>query len=78
LHTKNIKLGNVPDKLDACMHNSNHQLHQVTLSGETIEEEKFHVIGFVPANVIHLTEDIWFRKLNSEQIDSVTQFISTY
>ncbi len=60
------------------MHNSNHQLRQVTFSGETIEEEKSHAIGFVPANVVDLREEVWFRELNSEQIDSVTHSISTY
>ncbi len=60
------------------MHNSNHKLHQITLSGEIIEEEKFHVIGFVPADVVNLREEIWFKKLDIEQIDSVTEFISNY
>jgi hypothetical protein len=58
------------------MHNSNHKLRQATLSGEIIEEERFHVIGFVSANEIPLIESIWFLRLNSEQIDSVTACIS--
>jgi len=58
------------------MHNSNRQLQQVTLSGEIIQEEKFHVIGFVPADVVRLEKDVWFRKMGSEQISSIEQFLS--
>ena len=62
------------------LHNSNRRLNQVTLSGEIIQEEKFHVIGFVPADVVRLNKDIWFNKLNSDQVSSVDKFltISTY
>lgn len=62
------------------MHNSNRRLLQVTLSGEIIQEEKFYVIGFVPADVVRLNEDIWFKKLDSDQVSSVDKFltISTY
>jgi hypothetical protein len=49
---------------------------QVSLSGEIIPEEKFSVLGFVPIDVIALTKDVWFRMLDSEQIDSVEQFLS--
>lgn len=58
------------------MHNSNRQLRQVTLSGEVLLEFKFCVIGFVPADVVRLKEDVWFNKLTSEQVDSVDQFLS--
>ena len=58
------------------MHNSNRQLRQVTLSGEILEEYKFHVIGFVPADVVRLKKDVWFSRLTSEQVDSVEQFLS--
>jgi len=34
------------------------------------------VIGFVLVDVIHLKKDIWFSKLDSNQIDSVEQFLS--
>lgn len=58
------------------LHNSNKRMVQVSLSGEVIPEEKFSVIGFVPIHVIALTKDVWFKMLNSEQIDSVDQFLS--
>jgi len=58
------------------MHNSNRQLQQVTLSGEIIQEEKFHVIGFVPADVVRLSKDIWFKKLDSDQVSSADRFLS--
>jgi len=58
------------------MHNSNRQLRQVTLSGEILEEYKFYFIGFVPADVVRLKEDVWFSKLDSNQIDSIEQFLA--
>ena len=58
------------------MHNSNRKACQVTLSGEILEEYKFHVIGFVPADVVRLKKDVWFSRLTSEQVDSVEQFLS--
>lgn len=58
------------------MHNSNRQLHQVTLSGEALLEYKFYVIGFVPADVVRLKKDIWFSKLEFGQIIFVEQFLS--
>ena len=59
------------------MHNSNRQLRQVTLSGEVLLEYRFYVIGFVPADVVRLKKDVWFSRLNSEQIDSVEQILSS-
>jgi hypothetical protein len=70
----------MPKILRACcylieaMHNSNRKLHQVTLLGEALLECRFFVIGFVPAGVVRLKKDVWFSKLNSEQIDSVERF----
>jgi len=58
------------------MHNSNRKLRQVTLSGEVLLEYRFYVIGFVPADVVRLKKDVWFSKLNSEQVDSVDQFLA--
>jgi hypothetical protein len=58
------------------LHNSNKRMVQVSLSGEVIPEEKFSVIGFVSIDVIALTKDVWFKMLNSEQIDLVDQFLS--
>lgn len=59
------------------LHNSNRQLRQITLSGEIIQEEKYHVIGFVPADVVRLNKDIWFKKLDSDQVSSVDKFLTT-
>ena len=50
------------------MHNSNLKQRQITLSGEKISEERFYVLGFVSAGVIGLKKEVWFCKLNSEQI----------
>ena len=58
------------------MHNSNLRLRQVTLSGEVLIEYRFCVIGFVPADVVRLKEDVWFSKLSSEQVNSVEQFLA--
>jgi len=58
------------------MHNSNPKLRQVTLSGEVLLEYRYYVVGFVPADVVRLKEDIWFSRLSSEQVDSVEQFLS--
>ena len=57
------------------MHNSIHQLCQVTRSGEIIEENKFYVLGFVPADAVGLRKEEWFRKLTNGQIDSVDKFL---
>ena len=58
------------------MHNSNRETPQVTLSGETLLEYKFYVIGFVPADVVRLKKDAWFSKLDSEQVDLVERFLA--
>ena len=58
------------------MHNSNRQLRQVTLSGEVLLEFKFCVIGFVPAHVVRLKKDIWFRKLNGDEVTLVEVFFA--
>jgi hypothetical protein len=58
------------------LHNSNKRIVQVSLSGETLPEEKFSVIGFVAMDVIGLTKDVWFAVLSSEQISAVDQFLS--
>ena len=41
--------------------------------GEIIKEEKFHVLGFVPAAEASLNKEVWFSKLYSEQISKVEQ-----
>jgi hypothetical protein len=55
--------------------NSSCQLHQVTLFGEIMEENKFCVLGFVPAEVVGLRKRVWFMKLTYEQIDSMEKFL---
>jgi hypothetical protein len=52
-------------------------LRQVTLSGEVLLEYRYYVIGFVPVDVVKLEKDVWFRKLNSEQVSSVEEFLSS-
>ena len=51
-------------------------MRQVTLSGEVLVEFRYYVIGFVPVDVVRLRKDVWFSKLNSEQVDSVGEFLS--
>lgn len=58
------------------MHNSNHQLRQITLSGEIIEEEKFYVLGFVSIDILKIKTDVWFAKLNYEQVGAVEENLS--
>jgi len=58
------------------VHNSNRQLRQVTLSSEVLLEFRYYVIGFVPADVVRLKENVWFSKLSSEQVNSVEQFLA--
>ena len=58
------------------MHNSNKHMVQVSLSGEVLPEEKFYLLGFVPADVVGLEKDIWFAALNSEQVESIDQYLS--
>ena len=53
------------------MHNSNHKTQQTTLEGEIVQEYTYYVLGFVPADVVRLKKDVWFSKLDSEQISSV-------
>ena len=58
------------------MHNSNRVLRQVNLSDEVLQEYKFYVLGFVPADVVRLKKDVWFQKLDAEQLASVEQFLA--
>ena len=59
------------------MHNSNRQLLQVTLTGGIlVQEYKFYVLGFVPADVVRLKEGVWFEKLDFEQVMSVDKFLA--
>ena len=52
------------------------RIGQTTLSGDVLDEEKFHVIGFVPIAVLGLKEDNWFKKLDAEQISSIEEYFS--
>jgi hypothetical protein len=38
------------------------------LEGEIVQEYAYYVLGFVPAVVIRLKNDVWFSKLIDEQI----------
>jgi len=59
------------------MHNSNRQICQATLSGKIlIQDCKFYVLGFVPADVVRLNGSVWFRKLKSDEVDSVESFLA--
>ena len=58
------------------LHNSNRPLRQTTLTGVLLVEFTFHVLGFVPADVVRLREDVWFQKLNSNQIDAMEQHLA--
>jgi len=55
-------------------HNSNYKIKQTTLNGEIVQEYTYHVLGFVPANVVRLKKDVWFSRLNNEKIKSVENF----
>ncbi|MCW4030747.1 MAG: protein rep [Candidatus Bathyarchaeota archaeon] len=59
------------------MHNSNRQLRQATLTGGIlVQDYKFYVLGFVPADVVRLNEDVWFEKLDSEEVKLVNEFLA--
>ena len=58
-------------------HNSNHKTQQITLKGEIIREYIYYVLGFVPADVIRLENDVWFSKINNEQIKLVEKFLES-
>ena len=59
------------------MHNSNKCLVQFSLFGETMPEERFCVLGFVPIDEVEgLSKEIWFSKLNRDQIKAVNEFLS--
>ena len=58
-------------------HNSNHKTKQTSLEGEIVREYVYYVMGFVPADVVHFKKDVWFTKLNNEQITSVENFFNS-
>jgi len=57
------------------MHNSNHKTFQTTLKGETIQEYSYYVLGFVPADVVRLKNDVWFHVLDRAQIVRVEEYL---
>ena len=50
------------------LHNSIKPLVQITLLGEKIPEEKFFLLGFVKGKEVKIENNIWFIRLNFEQI----------
>ena len=58
-------------------HNSNHKTQQTTLKGEIIQEYIYYCLGFVPADVVRLNNDVWFSKLGNKQIKSVENFLDS-
>jgi len=67
----------IRDDLIKTKHNSNHKTQQTTLKGEIIKEYSYYLLGFVPAEVVHLKKDVWFSKLCDEQIKSVEKFLDS-
>ena len=58
------------------MHNSNRQLRQLTLDGGIlVQEYRLYVLGFVPADVVRLKEDVWFCELDRNQITMVEDYL---
>jgi hypothetical protein len=58
-------------------HNSNHKTQQITLEGKIIQEFTYYLLGFVPADVVRLKKDVWFSKINNEQIKSVEKYLES-
>jgi hypothetical protein len=55
-------------------HNSNHKTQQSTLEGEIVREHVYYVLGFVPADIVRVKEDVWFTKLRNKKIKSISRF----
>jgi hypothetical protein len=56
-------------------HNSNQKTKQTTLEGKIVQEYVYYVLGFVPPDVVRLKNEVWFSKLNNEQISPVEKFL---
>ena len=54
------------------LHNSNKSSVQITLLGEIIPEEKFHLLSFVAGKDLHIEKNTWFTILNPEHLDLLT------
>jgi len=57
------------------LHNSNRPQRQITLTGEIIQEEKYFLQGFVPADVIRFKRNVWFQKLTTDCVLRVSKFL---
>ena len=51
-------------------------MNQLTLFGEILPNEKFNVIGFVPAGILCFKHGVWFSKLDRTQITAVDEYLS--
>jgi hypothetical protein len=38
-------------------------------------EERFYLRGFVPAEVVLIKKDVWFKQLSSNQLDSLNEYL---
>ena len=54
------------------LHNSNKPLVQVTLLGEIIHEEQYHLLGFVTGKDLYIENNVWFIILSALQLDLLT------
>jgi len=56
-------------------HNSNRKTLQITLDGDILKEYVYYVLGFVPADIVRIQENVWFAKLNNKQMIMVEKFL---
>ena len=56
-------------------HNSNHKTLQTNLNGEIIQDYHYYVLGFVPPDVVHFKNDVWFYKLDRDQIVRAEEYL---
>ena len=57
------------------LHNSNKKLVQTTLSGDIMPEEKFYLLGFVPATTLEPDLNSWFIILIPKQISAINAYL---
>ena len=74
-HLKNESVSQVDENylfpifdLNKCKHNLNHKTRQITLDGLVMQNYCYYFFGIVSSEVINITNDVWFSKLNSKQI----------
>ena len=46
----------------------------MTLGGEIVQEYSYYCFGFVPADVVRLKKDVWFSKLDRDQIARMKEY----